>query len=252
MINKEKIRILVLAAGLGKRMRSDLPKALAQVRGKPMIGYVLEAIHKSGVDDRPIIVVGHKKKKIMERLGEKYDYVVQEKQEGTGHAVMSAQKFMQDKAEHVLILPSDHPYVNEKTIKDLARRHLASKTKITMATIYLSDFKDWRVFFYNNFSRIVRDKNGEILRDVQVKDLKEEEKNITEVNPIYLCFEAKWLWKKIKDLKTDNAQKEYYLTDLIRVAILEGEKIESFDIDPREGLGANSKEELETLEKFEV
>ena len=246
----EKMRILVLAAGKGTRMKSEIPKVLIGFSSKPMIKYVLEAIHESGIDERSVIVVGHKKEEVMKELGNKYDYVVQEEQLGTGHAIMSAENLLKDITDNVMVLPSDHPFISAETIKQLAQRHIASGAKITMATVKLPDFEDWRSIFYNSFSRIIRDENGNIIKDVQFRDTNEEEKKITEVNPIFFCFEAKWLWKNLKILKTDNDQKQYYQTDLIKIAMNQGEKIESIEINPHEALAANSKAELEILEKF--
>lgn len=245
----DKIKILVLAAGKGTRMlQSELPKVLIPLSGKPMIGYLLNAIHKSGIDNKPTIVVGYKKEMVMSTLGANYDYVNQEEQLGTGHAVLSAYHTLKDKTENLMVLPSDHPFITPQTIQKLAEKHLGSGGKITMATIRLPDFKYWGSFFYQSFSRIVRNGKGEIIKDVQFRDATEEEKRITEVNPIFFCFDTKWLWEKIPTLKTDNAQKEYYLTDLIKIAIRDGIKIETIDIEPKEGLAANSKEELALLE----
>lgn len=250
MENAKKIRIIVLAAGKGVRMQSEAPKVLSPLWGKPMVSYLLESIAKSGVDERPVIVVGYKKEEVIKELGDKYDYVVQNEQLGTGHAVMSAKSLLENNADNVMVLPGDHPYLTPETIKKLANKHLESGGKITMATVKLPDFEDWRSFFYTSFSRIIRSGEGEIVNDVQFKDATEEEKEITEVNPIYFCFNARWLWENIKTVGTNNAQKEYYLTDLVKIAIKDGTKIESIDIDPSEALAANSKEELELLEKL--
>jgi len=246
----KKIRIIILAAGKGIRMKSELPKVLIKLNGKPMIEHLLSAIKESGVDKRPVIVVGHKKEEVMSALGDKYEYVVQEKQLGTGHAVISAEKALKNKADNIIVLPSDHSFISAETIKKLAQKHLDSGAKVTMATVKVPDFKDWRSVFYSSFSRIVRNKNNDIIRDVQFRDATEDEKKITEVNPIFFCFESSWLWKKLKTLNTNNAQKQYYLTDLVERAIKDKVKIESIEIDPKEALAANSKEELKILEKL--
>jgi bifunctional UDP-N-acetylglucosamine pyrophosphorylase/glucosamine-1-phosphate N-acetyltransferase len=250
-----KIKIVILAAGKGTRMKSELPKVLTDLRGKPMIKHLLESVSKSGVDENPVIVVGHKKELVIEKLNKdnrKYIYAVQEEQLGTGHAVMSAEEVLKDIADYIIVLPSDHPFLSAETIKKLAEKHLESQPKITMVLAQLPDFKGWRSAFYTSFSRIVRDTNGKIIKDVQFRDASDEEKKITEVNPMHFCFDAGWLWQKLKTLKTDNDQKQYLLTDLIKIAMQEGEKIEYVYINPREALAANSKEELEILEKLEV
>lgn len=261
MENNKKIRIVILAAGHGKRMKSDLPKVLTKLNDKTLISHVLDAVKSSGVDARPVIVVGQQRELVMQTLGDNYEYAIQEEQLGTGHAVMSAQKILaspvgsgpkENNADHIIVLYGDHPYISSETIKKLVERHLESKSMITMATVILPDFKDWRDIFYSNFSRIIRDENGNIIKDVQFKDASEEEKKITEVNPCYFCFDARWLWENLKTLKTDNAQKEYYLTDLIKIAMQEKVKIESINIDPHEALGVNSQEELGVLEKIKV
>ncbi len=250
-MNKE-IKIIVLAGGKGKRMKNDLPKALVKIHGEPMIKHLLTSIKESGIDNKPVIVVGYGKDAVMNELGDTYDYAIQNEQLGTGHAVITAEKILKGKVDHVMVLYTDHPFIKADTLKKLAKKHLESKAKITMALVKLPDFTDWRAIFYSNFSRIIRDKNGHIIKDVQFKDASEEEKKITEVNPCYFCFEATWLWEKLKTLNTDNTQKEYYLTDLVKIAMKDKVAIESIYIEPREALGANSKEELEILETLGV
>ncbi len=251
-MDNNQIKIIILAAGKGTRMKSDLPKVLETAKGKSIIKYLLESIEKSGISNKPIIVVGYGKEKVMEALGKNYDYVVQEEQLGTGHAVIITQKILENNADHIMVLYGDHPLISPETIKKLKDVHLASSKKITMATFIVPDFNDWRVIFYKNFSRIIRDLNGNIVKDVQFKDTNDEEKKGKELNPCYFCFEAKWLWENLKKLNTDNAQKEYYLTDLVKTAMKEKNQIQSINIDPREALGVNSKEELEIVEKLIV
>jgi len=248
----QKTKIVVLAAGKGTRMADELPKVLVTLHGKPMIKYLLDAVKASGVDEKPIIVVGHKREDVMRELGDGYLYAVQEEQLGTGHAIMCTENLLKGSTENVMVLQSDHPFITPETIKKLAEEHIATNATITMATVKLPDFNDWRKIFYTNFGRIVRDKNNRITKIVEFKDASESEKNIKEVNPSYFCFEANWLWKNLKRLTTNNNQKQYYQTDLIKLAMDENEKIESIDVTPREGLAANSKEELEILERVAV
>ncbi len=246
-----KIKIIILAAGKGNRMRNELPKVLLSVGGKPMITRLLNSVEESGMDENPVIVVGYKKDLVKNTLGNKYHYVDQDSPLGTGHAVSLTKEYLKDKAEHIFVLYGDQPFIKANTIKKIVEKHLNSRKKITMATVKLPDFRDWRINFVN-FSRIIRDENGKIIKDVQFKDANDEEIKITEVNPCYFCFDASWLWKNLEFLKNDNAQKEYYLTDLIKIANLEKTEIESIEIEPHEALGANTKAELEILEKFAV
>lgn len=247
---EKKIKIVILAGGKGKRMNGgDTPKVLVPVKGRPMIEYLLESVEKSGLDSSPVIVVGFQSEAVKQALGEKYKYAEQKELLGTGHAASMAEDACEG-AENVMVLYGDHPLVSDSMIKNLYQTHLNTNAELTMSTIKLPDFGDWREFFYKNFSRIVRDESGKIIKSVEFKDASEEEKKILEVNPCYFCFKASWLWENIKKIKNENAQQEYYLTDLVKMAMESGAKIESVDILPEEGIGANSREELEILEKF--
>lgn len=249
---ESRTKIIVLAAGKGSRMGGDLPKVLAQLKGKSLIRHILESVNNSGIDTNPIIIVGYKKELVIAELGKEgqpYHYIYQENQLGTGHAVNLAKDYLKDKAENVLVLYGDHPFLSTETIKKINEKHIKSGKKITMATVKLNDFKDWRISFVS-FSRIIRNKNGKIIKDVQFKDATDEETKVTEVNPCYYCFDASWLWEKLATLNNDNAQKEYYLTDLIKIATENGMETESIEIEPHEALGANTRAELGILEKF--
>src|SRR3989338_8890507 len=163
---KDKVKIVILAAGKGTRMGGDLPKVLSQVKGKSMIKRLMESVDKSGVDDCTVVIVGYKKELVIQELSNlKYNYLTQEEQLGTGHAVMMAKDYLQDKAQHIIVLYGDQPFTSAETIKKLSQRHLESGKKITMVVIdKLSDFEDWRISF-KNFSKIVRDENGKIIKD---------------------------------------------------------------------------------------
>lgn len=245
----KKVRIVVLAAGKGTRMESNLPKVLAPLKGKHMIKHLLESIDNTGIDDRPIIVVGYEKEMVQKELGEKYEYVVQEEQLGTGHAVLSAERASFG-AEHILVISGDQPFIKTQTIKNLLEKHLNSKAKITITTTELSDFLHWRQAF-SKYGRIIR-KDGKII-DREWRDATLEEKNIKEVNVSCYAFDAAWLWENLKKIDMhSNAQKEYYLTDLWEIAGKYGDKIESIQVEPFEALGANSKAELEILEGLAI
>lgn len=248
---KDKIKILILAAGKGTRMNHHLPKVLVPFQGKPLVKNLLEAVLETKIDEKPVIIVGYKRELVKSELGEKYLYAIQEEQLGTGHAVLCAEEHIKN-SENILVLYGDHPHISAKTIKKLAEKQLKSKNKITMATVKLPDFKDWREFFYKNFSRIIRDADGKILKSVEFKDATEKEKEVLEVNPSYFCFNTEWMLREIKKLKNNNAKQEYYLTDLVKFAMEEKEKIETIDIDPKEAFGINSRDELELLETVVV
>ena len=245
-MKKDKFEILILAAGKGTRMQSELPKVLVKFRNKPMIRYILESAEKA-FHKKPIAIVGHKAKLVKSELKNKCFYALQKEQLGTGHAVASAKKICKS-AEHIIVLSGDQPLITPKTIKNLIEKHLKAKTKITFATTKLSDFKDWRMAFLR-FGRILR-KNAKVVGIREYKDASEKEKKIKEVNAGCYAFDAKWLWKNLEKIKNNNVQNEYYLTDLFKIAHDNKEKIEAIKIAPHEALGANSKEELEILEKI--
>jgi bifunctional UDP-N-acetylglucosamine pyrophosphorylase/glucosamine-1-phosphate N-acetyltransferase len=241
-------QIIILAAGHGKRMQSETPKALTLLHGKPFIKHLLDSVKESGVCFNPIIVIGQKGDMVRDVLGDGYIYAIQKDQLGTGHAVMSAENEAKG-ADIVLVLYADHPLITASTIKNLITSHVKSNSILTMATATVADFNDWREAFLN-FGRFIRDENNNILKIVEVKDATEEEKKIKEVNPAYMCFDANWMWNHLHLLKNNNNQNEYYLTDLVGMAFDEHEKIESISIDPKEALGVNTKEQLEQIHKI--
>lgn len=241
--------IIILAAGHGTRMQSDIPKVLTPLHGKPLIHHVLENVKRSGVCENPVFVVGQKKEQVMASLGTGYRYAIQHEQLGTGHAVLSAESLLKDSGNNILILYGDMPHLSSETIYALSEIQKTSGAIMTMATVEVPDFNEWRAGFFD-FSRIIRDENGTILRTVEKKDAQMHELKITEVNPCYLCIQNKWLWDHLRELKNANTQGEYYLTDLIGMAVNEKADIVSISIDPKEALGVNTKENLETLEKM--
>lgn len=240
----KKTEVIILAGGYGKRMNSELPKALVPLAGKPLIMHVIDAVKASGVSDSPIIVVGQKREQLISTLGNGYRFAVQEEQLGTAHAVGCAMLSVDPLASSVLVLYADHPYITGETIKNIVATREKENATIVMATATLPDFSGWYNVF-NNFGRIKRNSNGEILGIIEAKDSSDSEKEITEVNPAYFCFEKNWLVESLPKIKNENAQKEYYLTDLIKLAFEEKQKIVTVDIQPKEALGTNSKEDLE-------
>ncbi|MFA6256794.1 MAG: NTP transferase domain-containing protein [Candidatus Paceibacterota bacterium] len=246
MENSSKTRIVVLAGGKGTRMKSELPKALASLHGKPLVKHLLDSVDQAGIDERPIVVVGYRRDLVMQELGDKYEYAVQEEQLGTGHAVLAAKEACGD-AENIIVISGDQPFITPDTIKNLLRKHIESNATLTITTAVLPDFEDWRKGF-TMYGRILR--QGDKIIDREYRDATEEEKKIKEVNVSCFAFKASWLWENLQKIDREkNVQNEYYLTDLWEETSATNEKIGSIEVNPREALGANSKEELEILEK---
>lgn len=264
-------RIVILAAGRGTRMNpvrnktpeasavpplaerisngvnTNLPKVLIPFEGRPMIAHLLDAVRVSGVDPRPVIVTGYQADLVERTLGSGYDYVRQEEQLGTGHAVACVEPLLHGIADQILVLYGDHPFVRPSTIAKLRELHEREKCVLSMMTVQVQDFFDWRAPFAD-FGRVIRDASGKIIAIKENKDATPEERAIREVNPALFCFNAAWFWRNWKKIGTENAKREYYLTDLVKIAIDEGECIASMSAPPREAIGLNTPEHLKLVE----
>ena len=249
-MNLNNIQIIILAAGKGKRMESDDPKALTLLKGKPFLKHILNTIEELHFPIKPIIVVGHKKERIFEVLGNNHNYAHQENQLGTGHAVLSAKNSAEENYDTVLVISGDQPHLSKETILKILKEHIDLKPVITIGTVILPDFNEWRTGIMN-LGRIIRNEKKEVLGIREYKDASDEERKITEINPALYVFNKKWLWNNIPKLNKQNAQSEYYLTDLIKIAKEQREKIIAVPVtNILEALQPNSKEELATLEEL--
>lgn len=242
-------RIIALAAGHGKRMGKNVPKPLVEIASRPMIEHLLDSIHESGVDSRPIVVVAPDTiEQFHEVCRDRCEYAVQSEQLGTGHAVAAAQDAAHD-AEVVIVLYGDHPFLTAEKIKELEALHRQYGAAIAMVTTKVPNYEgDYEGF--RGWGRIVRDDTGRIMAIREAKDASEEELEIKEINPALFAFDAQWLWEHLPEIKNKNASGEYYLTDLIEMAIEEGSDIVTATADPFEVIGVNSPEELATAEKL--
>lgn len=238
-------KIIILAAGKGVRMNSGLPKVLTPLKGKPMISYLLKAVSRSGVDKKPIIVVSPQNKAIIRNKlkGFNLEFVVQKKQLGTGNAVACTKEKIGAKVKNIIVLNGDHPFIKAKTIRKLAKIHSGA---VTMMVVRVKNFSGWQKNFYH-WGRILKG-DGYIKAIVEFKDANKKVKRIKEVNPAIYCFNSRWLWRNISKIKNNNAQKEYYLTDIIGIAFKNKILIKSVLINAKEAMGINSIKELGVAE----
>lgn len=245
-------QIIILAGGKGTRMKSENPKALVLLKNKPLVRHLLDTISTLNLPIKPIIVIGHQRQKIKEVLGNNFLYAEQESPLGTGHAVASAKSSVHKEHKTILVLSCDQPLISKETIERLLKKHDTARPTITLASVVMPDFEEWRSGL-RQFGRIIRESNELVNGIVEFKDATEKEKLIKELNPAIYAFDANWLWQNISKIKNENKQGEYYLTDLIKIAREQGKKIEAVPVaNIIEGLQPNTKEELELLEKLTV
>lgn len=243
-------RVIVLAAGKGTRMGADVPKPLVEVAGRPMLDHLLDNVRDSGLDERPVLVISPD---AVERFDEicrsrSCEYVVQQEQLGTAHAAQVAQEACNG-AETIIVLYGDHPFISADIIEELNTLHTKSDAVITMLTTTVPNFKKEYAGF-ERWGRILRDDVGKILGIREAKDATEEELLVKEVNPSIFAFDAEWLWSHVREIENHNASNEYYLTDLVEMAIDEGEEVITAPAKPFEVVGINTPEELERAEKY--
>ncbi len=240
-------RFIILAAGKGTRMKQELPKALTPVGGKPILQHLYESVKASGVDGVPVIVIGPDQPKLCEEWNGICEYVIQQEQLGTGHAVNVCRDAVND-ADAIIVLYGDHPFISVATLQQLAQLHEQSGGVLSMMTTTVPSFEVWPNYLH--WGRIIRDKHGHIMAIREYKDALQSEQAITEVNPASFCFDTNWLWSNIGQVQNCNAKKEYYLTDLVELAVAQGHDIASMSIPPEEAVGINTQEERDIAEKL--
>jgi bifunctional UDP-N-acetylglucosamine pyrophosphorylase/glucosamine-1-phosphate N-acetyltransferase len=239
---KEKVGVIILAAGKGKRMQSELPKVMHLLRDRPLIDYVVGAVESLKI--KPVVIVPDDSDLVRNFLEKRAYYAVQTERLGTGHAVSMAEKKLSGKTDHVAVLYGDMPFITVDSVKNLIDEHISRGNVLTLMTVKTPDFSDWRAQFYD-FGRIIRDENNNIIKIVEKKDASPKELNIKELNTAFFCFKSDWLWENLKKIKNTNAAGEYYLTDLVKIAFDTGARLSSVEISPREAVGVNTKEHLE-------
>lgn len=233
------IYTVILAAGQGKRMKSTLPKVLHPVAGKPMIFYSL-ALTRSLVKAKRFLVLGHqieKIKEIVKALDEEIIVIHQSEQLGTAHAIRQLKPYLIDLDGIIIVLSADVPLLRETTLQKMITYHQQSSAYCTLLTARISNPE--------GYGRVIRNETGEILEIVEQSEASAKQKRINEINVGVYCFESKELFKALALVQNDNYQREYYLTDVVKIMRSRGGFIDSISIEDREEItGINTQQEL--------
>ncbi len=233
---------VILAAGQGTRMKSNLLKVMHRVSNKPLIEWVYDACSKAG-SEKTVMVIGHNREQVIAHMGEDKTYAVQEERLGTGHAVLCAKPAFSDYAGTIVVLNGDTPLLSEHLIRSAVAHHEQSGNRATVITAVLDDPA--------GYGRIVKDADGNLLKIVEKKDATEAETKIAEINSGMYCFDAKALFMALKKVGNNNAQGEYYLTDTISVLKSEHQKVGVYTVsNPDEILGVNDRMDLAAAQKI--
>ncbi len=244
--NVTQIAAVVLAAGKGTRMKSSTPKVLHHLLGKPMLGHVIDLLNEAGVSSA-VVVVGHGAEDVsgyLATIDEKIDIrtVLQEEQLGTGHAVDCCRKFFEEWQGHILIICGDTPLFRADTIKKFMASHARASNSVSVLSCILNDPE--------GYGRIIRDESeGRFTGIVEEKDATAQQKTIREVNSGTYMVSSEFLFSALKNIDNSNAQGEYYLTDIVALAVAMGLQVNAYPFaTEEEALGINSRYQLSVAE----
>lgn len=244
-------QVIIMAGGKGTRMNmTDMPKTMIPVAGMPIVEHIVRAAEEAVPETKPAVVVGFQGHTIVGHFGDRIVAAEQKEQLGTGHAVACAAPLFRDRkvAGSVIVLAGDQPLLSADTVRAILAHREETGATIALGTVVVPDFTGLHEHLLH-YGRIVRDADGNVARIVEYKDATGEERDIREVNTSVYCFDAEWLWSHIDALGSDNAAKEFYLTDLIGMAMEEGRKLSALPLpDPLEGLNVNTPDQLEAIE----
>lgn len=231
---------VILAAGMGTRMKSAMPKVLHKVCGKALCKWVIDASKEAGAD-KVVTIIGHGADMVRPQIENDTEIAVQAEQKGTGHAVMQAADFIKESQGSVVILNGDTPLIKAETIKKAIEFHNASGNQATVITAILDDA--------TGYGRIVRNADGNVIKIVEHKDATEEERKINEINSGMYVFDAQSLVYSLDKLEPNNAQGEYYLTDTLEILLSAGKKIGAYAIEDNDEIrGINNRIQLNEAE----
>ena len=232
------LTVLILAAGKGTRMKSGKAKVLHEVFNEPMIHHVVRTAQQLE-PLQTLVVVGHQQDAVRNALADfPVDYALQEQQLGTGHAVLATEPSLQHRADTIMILCGDTPLIRKETLISMLQAHSAKKSTLTVMTTILENPA--------NYGRILLSADDQVLAIVEEKDATPEQRLIKEINTGIYCVERSFLFPALRNVGTNNSQKEMYLTDIVGIAVSRGIAVEKFTTynNPKEILGVNSRVEL--------
>ena len=242
--NKQKrLATVILAAGKGTRMESDMAKVLHSICEKPLLHFPVSTARTIG-SEKIVVVIGHQAEQIKEVMDdETLVYAYQEQQLGTAHAVMQSEDELRTFGGTILILCGDVPLLLPVTLKNLLACHRKGNAAVTVMTAIPPDA--------SGYGRVVKDENGTVLRIVEERDATVEEKEISEINTGIYCVESAFIYDALAEIGNNNAQGEYYLTDIFEIANRHGHRAQAFTIsDPLEAMGINTVAQLAEAEQI--
>ena len=232
---------LILAAGQGKRIKSNVPKVLHKVCGKEMVNHVIDNMRNAGIEDINVIIGKGADLVKAYTKDKKVAYSLQEEQLGTGHAVKCGKDFLQGKDGIVAVFAGDAPLTKIETINNLIEEHISKNNSVTLLSAYVED--------PTGYGRIIRD-GDEVSKIVEHKDCTEEELKVKEMNAAMYCFDIKELLISLEELSNDNTQGEYYLTDVIGILKSKGKRVGAVVTDYEDTIGVNSRAQLAEAEEI--
>ena len=235
-----KVTGVLLAAGQGTRMKSDLQKVLHPICGKPMIWHVLRALN-SAATEKPVVVVGYRADQVREYLGDTADCVLQEPRLGTGHALMQTEDLLKGKTDYVIVSYADMPLLRGETFNRLLETQRHNPGPLSLATAIAEDPR--------GFGRVIRNEDDTVQAIVEEQDATYEQRKIKELNVGAYCFEANWLWDALRRIKKNPRKGEYYLTDVIELAANDGLPVQPvLQYNIAETIGINTRIHLSEAE----
>ncbi len=248
MYKGKKIFAVIMAAGKGTRIgATDKPKVMFEVAKKPIIGWSiqpLEQLKKQEVVDRIITVVGFHGNQVIDYLGERSEYVWQREQLGTGHAVKMAENLLADEQGYTIIVNGDHALYTAKTYRKMIESAVEGDLKLGFAVVKSPTR-------FDDYGRVLRDKTGKVLGVVERPEASQEQRKIAERSINLFIVDNRWLFQILPKIKQSAVKKEYYIVDIVKLAIDEGLRVEAIEIeDEDEALGINTHENREETEKI--